>query len=124
MDLPWEFGPDFLAWQALVVRTGPTTVIVAEVRQGTPFEERAGGPVDRGVLLYTVDTGIAQSQIRVHDAHPDAGPDAPSDGYRFDDALFGLADGQVAEYRDPRGRLSVRVLNRAGGAYTVQVVLR
>ncbi|HEU5108762.1 MAG TPA: hypothetical protein VFT95_09415, partial [Micromonosporaceae bacterium] len=81
--------------KAVVVRTGTTTALVAEVRTRAGLDAAA---CDTGVLIYRVDSAVnsGSGPVRVVDAHPATA----ACGDPLGDATFDLGAGEVSSYAE------------------------
>ncbi|MFD0359517.1 M6 family metalloprotease domain-containing protein [Streptomyces sp. NPDC127110] len=99
--------------KAVVIPTGKTTALAAEVRARTGVDAEA---CRTGVLVYSVDTaaGTGKGPIRL------LGPRPPKD-YPCQ-AAYDLSAGGTAEYRSPDGRTVITLIHQdADGSYTLRV---
>ena len=105
--------------EAAVVRTGPTTVLVAELRRPVGEDARL---CDSGVLVYEVDSSVptGQGPIRVRSARGTPERTADYCGL-YDDAAFDLGEGEVAVFEDTGAGVRIEVLSATATSSTVRV---
>lgn len=105
--------------KAAVVRTGPETAIVAEVRRPVGEDSRL---CDFGVLVYEVDSSIptGEGPIQVRSARGTPERSAPYCGMG-PNAAFDLGEGEVAVFQDAGAGVRIEVLSASAMSYTVRV---
>jgi M6 family metalloprotease-like protein len=106
--------------KAIVVPIGSHSVYVVEVRTSIGEDSRL---CDQGVLVYTVDSSVANGSgpIQVKPANNGTDPsqiDACAPKY---DAPYDLGPGEVALFADPANGVTVQLLGSSGGSYKVRV---
>lgn len=105
----------------VVVKTGPTTAVVAEARTRTGLDRDI---CTEGVLLYTVDSAIptGHGPVRVVDDNPHSGG-GPSCADRSPDELAELGDApmQPGDGHTFAGGVQVAVTGHDDGRYRVRV---
>jgi M6 family metalloprotease-like protein len=105
--------------KAAVVRTGPHTAYVAELRRPVGEDSRL---CDFGVLVYEVDSSIptGEGPIRVRSARGTPERSAAYCGLG-DDAAFDRGEGEDAVFEDPEHGVRIEVLSAGATSYTVRV---
>lgn len=113
--------------KAIVVKTGPTTAIVAENRQAVGVDQRLATTCDRGMLVYRVDAAALTGRGPVQVQQPPGVVD--DDAGRIQTcgllyaATFDARAGKSDTYVDPTTGTSIRVVASSdGGDLTVEVV--
>jgi len=95
----------------VMVRTGPTTVLVAEARARTGLDSTVCAP---GVLIYAVNTAVdsGSGPVVVKDSRPGSGG---CGGHELNDATFTPG----SRFHDPAGNTTIDVVGRSGDNYTI-----
>ena len=120
-------GSSAAGTKAIVVKTGPTTAIVAENRQAVGVDQRLAGTCDRGMLVYRVDAAALTGRGPVQVQRPPGVVDDDSDRIQtcglLYAATFDARPGKSDTYVDPTTGTSIRVVTTsAGGDLVVEVV--
>ncbi|NUT51791.1 MAG: M6 family metalloprotease domain-containing protein [Saccharothrix sp.] len=99
--------------KGVVIRTGATTVLVAEARARTGLDSAACAT---GVLVYSVDTAVASGNgpVLVKDARPGSGG---CGGHELNDAPF-TAGGR---FHDATSNTTIDVVSRSGDGYHIAI---
>ncbi|WP_433056613.1 M6 family metalloprotease domain-containing protein [Dactylosporangium sp. CS-033363] len=99
-----------------VIKTGATTVLVAEVRSRQGVDANA---CTTGVLIYSVDTAVASGNgpIRVKDARPGT---TGCRQHPLDDAAYDAG----MSYVDSATGVRIDVVSRSGDTYTFNIAYR
>ncbi|ROP42078.1 M6 family metalloprotease domain-containing protein [Saccharothrix texasensis] len=99
--------------KGVVVRTGATTVLVAEARSRAGLDSASCAT---GVLVYSVDTAVASGNgpVLVADARPRSGG---CDGHELNDAPFDVG----GRFHDARSNTTIDVVGRAGDDYRITI---
>ena len=105
--------------KAAVVRTGPTTAYLAEVRRPVGEDSRL---CDSGVLVYEVDSSVptGAGPLRIRSAR---GTPERTSGYcgLGSNAAFDLGEGEVALFEDTGAGVRIEVRSATATSYTVRV---
>ncbi|MFU8854666.1 hypothetical protein ACNAW0_27385 [Micromonospora sp. SL1-18] len=112
-------GPPGAAKKLVVVRTGPYTAWVAELRRAVGND--AGTICDPGVLVYKVDTSIpnGDGSIQVHDAKPGSGRQGPCT--EPDIGTLGIGADEVPLFHDPATNVTIEVVSEDESKAMVRV---
>nr|WP_042177993.1 hypothetical protein [Kibdelosporangium sp. MJ126-NF4]CEL12904.1 putative secreted protein [Kibdelosporangium sp. MJ126-NF4]CTQ98588.1 putative secreted protein [Kibdelosporangium sp. MJ126-NF4] len=104
--------------KAAVVRYGPNTAYVAEVRQRLGLDTRA---CDTGVLIYRIDsrTPSGSGPVRVMDSHPNTS----CGNLGLNDAPYDLGPGEVSTFTDSANQVRIQVTAKSGNDFTVRASL-
>ncbi len=103
----------------VVVRTSATSVLVAEVRDGSLAGEGSEDWVERGVLVYSVDSTTASGAgpVRIRPARQPR--DAPQP--YLEDAPYDLGPDETARHEDASALVTIDLVRKIGGAYLLTV---
>jgi M6 family metalloprotease-like protein len=107
--------------KAVVVPTGASTALVAELRTADGLDANL---CDEGVLVYRVDTSVLTGAGPITVVSPNDGADPATilDCSLLYDAPLDLGPGESPTYTDPSG-VSFRVLTTGASSYTVRVTV-
>ncbi|MEV0676016.1 M6 family metalloprotease domain-containing protein [Actinosynnema sp. NPDC050436] len=99
--------------KAVVIRTGPTTALVAEARARTGLDATACAT---GVLIYAVDaaTPSGSGPVVVKDSRPNSGG---CDGHELNDAPFTTG----SRFHDPTSNTTIDVTTRSGNDHRIVI---
>jgi M6 family metalloprotease-like protein len=106
--------------KAVVIPTGRSTAIVAEVRARVG---RDTSRCDEGVLVYAVDTSRATGAypIQVRSAHPELERNPKQRCQAFTNAPFDLGKGENPTFTDQASRTTIQVVKNDHGNRTIVV---